>query len=256
MLEVITLFIAGVCLGLGIVKIIDISCETCSQAICDTKPDEVTAGFPDWVYPTGSIFTVVCGVLFVIFWFLHRRRVKTSRTYQQMLRAAEDYHVQCHAAVPNTPSSTHHWDSWRAEPLSLFDLLRVAQIRVFRLNIVGVGFPLYCSAMLSFLQLCVLYWLGNGISVGLFRDVVDTACLPFDHRHGAKRAAQYFRDMAWKNLKTHWYEAVSSTGNFPLLKEASQNCFVFEVVNLEKGGSIAELLRFGTLHYTTLHYAT
>ena len=26
------------------------------------------------------------------------RQVKTSRTYQQMLRAAEDYHVQCHAA--------------------------------------------------------------------------------------------------------------------------------------------------------------
>ena len=27
----------------------------------------------------------------------------------------------------------------KAEPLSLFDLLRVAQIRVFRLNIVGAG---------------------------------------------------------------------------------------------------------------------
>lgn len=209
MLEVITLFIAGVCLGLGIVKIIDISCETCSQAICDTKPDEVTAGFPDWVYPAGTIFTVVCGVLFVIFWFLHRRRVKTSRTYQTMLRAAEDYHVQCHAAVPNTPSSTHHWDSWRAEPLSLFDLLRVAQIRVFRLNIVGVGFPLYCSAMLSFLQLCVLYWLGNGISVGLFRDVVDTACLPFDHRHGAKRAAHDLAlDRTWALTRLFLVSAV------------------------------------------------
>ena len=26
--------------------------------------------------------------------------------------------------------------------------------------------------------------------------------------------------------KTHWYEAVSSALNFPLLKEVSQNCFV------------------------------
>ena len=38
--------------------------------------------------------------------------------------------------------------------------------------------------------------------------------------------AQYFRQMEWKNRKTHWYEAVSSALNFPLLKEVSQNCFV------------------------------
>ena len=38
----------------------------------------------------------------------------------------------------------------------------------------------------------------------------------------------------WKNRKTHWYEAVSSALNFPLLKEVSQNCFVFDVVNFEK----------------------
>ena len=40
-----------------------------------------------------------------------------------------------------------------------------------------------------------------------------------------------------------------------ILMEVSQNCFVFEVVNLENGRSLAELLRFGTsTHYPTLHY--
>jgi len=33
--------------------------------------------------------------------------------------------------------------------------------------------------------------------------------------------------MDWKNCKTHWYEAVISAPNFALLKEVSQNCFVF-----------------------------
>ena len=71
--------------------------------------------------------------------------------------------------------------------------------------------------------------------------------------------AQYFRDMAWKNRKTQWYEAVSSALNFPFLKEVSQNCFVFIVVNFKKWvsqncfvfdanfknwESLAELLRF------------
>ena len=56
--------------------------------------------------------------------------------------------------------------------------------------------------------------------------------------------AQYFRQVEWKNRKTHWYEAVSSALNFPFLKEVSQNCFVFDVVNFEKWGSLAELLRF------------
>jgi hypothetical protein len=60
--------------------------------------------------------------------------------------------------------------------------------------------------------------------------------------------AQDFRDMDWKNRKTHWYEAVSSALNFPLLKdtncfllmwptseieEVSQNCFVFDAVNFQ-----------------------
>ena len=36
-----------------------------------------------------------------------------------------------------------------------------------------------------------------------------------------------------KNRKTYWYKAVSSALNFPFLKEVSQNCFVFDVVNFE-----------------------
>ena len=34
-----------------------------------------------------------------------------------------------------------------------------------------------------------------------------------------------------KNRKTYWYEAVSSALNFPFLKEVSQNCFIFDVIN-------------------------
>ena len=56
--------------------------------------------------------------------------------------------------------------------------------------------------------------------------------------------AQYFRQVEWKNRKTQWYEAVSSALNFPFLKEVSQNCFVFDVVNFENGGSLADLFRF------------
>ena len=54
----------------------------------------------------------------------------------------------------------------------------------------------------------------------------------------------YFRQMEWKNRKTQWYEAVSSALNFPFLKEVLQNCFVFDVVNFENWGSLADLLRF------------
>ena len=59
---------------------------------------------------------------------------------------------------------------------------------------------------------------------------------------------QYFRQVGWKNRKTHWYEAVSSALNFPFFKEVSQNCFVFDVVKFKNWGgltaSLAELLRF------------
>jgi len=41
--------------------------------------------------------------------------------------------------------------------------------------------------------------------------------------------AQYFRQVEWKNRKTHWYKAVSSALSFPFLKEVSQNCFIFDV---------------------------
>ena len=34
--------------------------------------------------------------------------------------------------------------------------------------------------------------------------------------------AQYFRQVEWKNRKTHWYEAVSSALNFPWLKEVAE----------------------------------
>ena len=56
--------------------------------------------------------------------------------------------------------------------------------------------------------------------------------------------ARYFRQKEWKDRKTHWHEAVSSALNFPFLKEVSQNCFVFVVVNFENPGSRAELFRF------------
>jgi len=58
------------------------------------------------------------------------------------------------------------------------------------------------------------------------------------------RQAQYFRQVEWKNRKTHWYEAINSALNFPFLKEVSQNSFVFDVVNFEKWGSLADLFRF------------
>ena len=56
--------------------------------------------------------------------------------------------------------------------------------------------------------------------------------------------AQCFRQVEWKNCKTHWYEAVSVARNFPFLKEVSQNCFVSDGVKFEKWRSLAELFRF------------
>ena len=56
--------------------------------------------------------------------------------------------------------------------------------------------------------------------------------------------AQYFRQMEWKNCKTHWYEAVSRAFNFPFLRDVSQNSFAFGVVNFKNWGSLAELPRF------------
>ena len=69
---------------------------------------------------------------------------------------------------------------------------------------------------------------------------------------------QYFRQMKWKKRKTHWCEAVSSALNFQFLKEVSQNCFVFDVVNFENWRKCRRIatLHYTTLHYTTLHYTT
>ena len=57
--------------------------------------------------------------------------------------------------------------------------------------------------------------------------------------------AQNFRQVDWKNRKTHWHEAVSSALNFPFLKEVSQNCCVFDVVKFKTWRSLAALLLFG-----------
>ena len=37
----------------------------------------------------------------------------------------------------------------------------------------------------------------------------------------------------WSGHKTYWYEAVSSALTFPFLKEVSENCFIFDVVNFD-----------------------
>ena len=74
--------------------------------------------------------------------------------------------------------------------------------------------------------------------------------------------AHYFRQVEWKNRKTHWHEAVSSALNFPFLQEVSQiasfltsstfkneevsqNCFDIDVVKFKNWGGLAELFRFG-----------
>ena len=51
-----------------------------------------------------------------------------------------------------------------------------------------------------------------------------------------------------KNRKTNWYEAVSSALNFPFLKEASQNCFVFDVQlrTLRKSRRLVSFLMLST----------
>ena len=60
---------------------------------------------------------------------------------------------------------------------------------------------------------------------------VTGAALRMTWHHYISWQAQYFRQVEWKNRKPHWYEADSSALNFPFLKEVSQNCFVFDVVN-------------------------
>ena len=59
----------------------------------------------------------------------------------------------------------------------------------------------------------------------------------------------------WKNRKTHWYEAVSSALSFPFLKEVSQTCFAFDVVELKHWRHLGELLRFRCCEVKTLRKA-
>ena len=66
----------------------------------------------------------------------------------------------------------------------------------------------------------------------------------YDLWHHFSWQGQYFRQVECKNRKRNWYEAVDSALHFPFLKEVAQNCFVFDVVNFETWGSLAELFRF------------
>ena len=78
----------------------------------------------------------------------------------------------------------------------------------------------------------------------ILRDRCSTAYDLASLFRGRRSTLDSFRQVEWKNRKTHSYEAVSSALNFPFLKEISQNCFVFDVVNFENWGRLAELLRF------------
>ena len=78
----------------------------------------------------------------------------------------------------------------------------------------------------------------------ILRDRCSTAYDLASLFRGRRSTLDSFRQVEWKNRKTHSYEAISSALNFPFLKEISQNCFVFDVVNFENWGRLAELLRF------------
>ena len=64
--------------------------------------------------------------------------------------------------------------------------------------------------------------------------------------------AQYFRQVEWRNRKTHWHEAVSSALNFSFLKEVPQNSFVFDVVNSENEEVSQNCFVFWRCHVQTL----
>ena len=74
----------------------------------------------------------------------------------------------------------------------------------------------------------------------ILRDRCSTSYDPVSLFRGRRSSL----DRLSKNRKTDWHRAVSSALNFPFLKEISPNCFVFDVVNSKKLGSLAELLRF------------
>ncbi|CAE7949414.1 unnamed protein product, partial [Symbiodinium sp. KB8] len=178
-MEVFLLYLGGIALGLLTIELLGTSCSACKQLIChkwqiNQNPTPVV---PDWIYTAATIGIAIGVVTLVVVFISHRRRVTRSKTYRTMVQAAEEHHMQCHAAIPNDSGVMHFTDSWKARPFHLRDIVRVSRLRVYDLNIVGVGFPLYNNAMLSFLQrgrkmrtqLGILFWLGNGISWGLFR---------------------------------------------------------------------------------------
>ena len=72
----------------------------------------------------------------------------------------------------------------------------------------------------------------------ILRDRCSTSYDPVSLFRGRRSSL----DRLSKNRKTDWHRAVSSALNFPFLKEISPNCFVFDVVNSKKLGSLAEFL--------------
>ena len=60
-----------------------------------------------------------------------------------------------------------------------------------------------------------------------------------------RRSTEYCGQMDRKTHKTYWQEAASSV----VLKEVSQNCFVFDVVNFRHGESLTEFRRFGAVRF-------
>ena len=100
------------------------------------------------------------------------------------------------------------------------------------------------------------------LSVGLLKwFCVRGGSASYDLASDFSWQAQYSRQVAWKNRKTHWYEAVSSAELFRFwrksrrivsflmlssskIEEVSQNRFSLDVVKFKNWGSLAELFRF------------
>eukprot|EP00435_Cladocopium_sp_Y103_P002584 s2473_g1.t1 len=92
----------------------------------------------------------------------------------------------------------------------------------------------------------------DGKSLASVVDAVDISLVDVGCGWAGWIQAQYFRQMEWKNRKTHRYEAASCTVNFLFLKEVSQNCFVFDVAyplqSLRKSRRLASFRNYCALH--------
>eukprot|EP00931_Biecheleriopsis_adriatica_P040824 TRINITY_DN23381_c1_g2_i1.p1 TRINITY_DN23381_c1_g2~~TRINITY_DN23381_c1_g2_i1.p1 ORF type:complete len:885 (+),score=141.80 TRINITY_DN23381_c1_g2_i1:54-2708(+) len=224
-METLVSFLMGVMLGCVIILLIDTPCQGCGQKICaagskkgDTAaqqaPDGI-GGIPAVIVHSGAAVAIILLLLVLAVIYYHRKKRASSLTYQKMLQAAEDHHMHCRAAIPNSKRSDSFVDSWKARPLKPSHLFRILRLNVFQINVAGVGFPLYCNTMWRFLQISVLFWLGNGNSATLFGDVVLTACEPFDHAAGANKLARGLAgERAWALWKLflvvtafHWWHA-------------------------------------------------